>query len=679
MLSASLLPPYRCVVALVNYHYLKAFLDPFKHIAIMMSIPSQLPSNVPAFKYKPLTENDAIRLVVLHPAEKTSARLECSIEHGTLSQYNQNLINQYIALSYVWGDATTKREIVVDGCLLNITANLHSALLHIRDAEEVIKIWADAICINQADTEERNQQVQQMGTVYSVARSTIIYLGQASQETDSLFAFLRSVCTGSQAPLSLRHEHFKGNHTSPEALAETIQTEILERAWFTRVWVFQELLLSRDPWVQCGTKRAKWADLYQLSKLAAPSRMNPNRTGHLEDMQKARRKFQYFIGGNDEGNSLLDLLSLRRDMGVSDPRDMIYAHLGIAADCLTKNLRLEVDYQKSYSDICTNIAVYFLEVYNDYRVLTYVDERPLGKRHENLPSWVPDWTSRKDHNMFDLPDVDIDQTGLPATISFQQSQNAKLQIKCEGTILARVQVIGNKTLEFRGLTRKDTCNAWSSGVDSAGDFKEFGKPTMRQHRYDRLVQNLQNIAGFTESQANLKELPDTEYTSWAFKFSSLLSSIGIGSGSDWQKLPIHPLVLLCTLPFDFFLPKDREGVSFEKVRKASIIHTLESSHGLLHGRRLCICGRDIGLSERNQSWRKDTRGPRFLALVPQSTQTGDLICRMYKDSRYMVLRAVAAGEPRIEGAIFEFVGMCYLDPSEERRPPLMRESYFLLQ
>jgi hypothetical protein len=72
--------------------------------------------------------------------------------------------------------------------------------------KQVIKIWADAICINQADTDVRSQQVQQMGTVYSVARSTIIYLGESSPETDSLFTFLGSVCTGSQALLSVKHE-----------------------------------------------------------------------------------------------------------------------------------------------------------------------------------------------------------------------------------------------------------------------------------------------------------------------------------------------------------------------------------------------------------------------------------------------------------------------------------------
>jgi hypothetical protein len=86
-LSASLLSPLRCVVTLVNNNSL----EPFKHSTIMMSVASQSPSDVSASKYKPLSERDAIRLVLLHPAAESSAKLEFSIEHGILSQYNQDL------------------------------------------------------------------------------------------------------------------------------------------------------------------------------------------------------------------------------------------------------------------------------------------------------------------------------------------------------------------------------------------------------------------------------------------------------------------------------------------------------------------------------------------------------------------------------------------------------------
>jgi hypothetical protein len=169
------------------------------------------------------------------------------MEHVTLSDYNHSLVHHYTALSYVWGDSIEKRHIIIDGCSFYVGPNLHSALCHIRDKADVMKVWADAICINQFDTAERNQQVEQMGFVYSIARQTIIYLGHSSNEIDTLFTDLDYLFTGVRAPFSVELIDSKHNATALENLGKIIQTQIAENTWFTRVWIFQELLLSRDP------------------------------------------------------------------------------------------------------------------------------------------------------------------------------------------------------------------------------------------------------------------------------------------------------------------------------------------------------------------------------------------------------------------------------------------------
>jgi hypothetical protein len=100
----------------------------------------------PVFSYRPLIRQDAIGLVLLHPASTVSTELECSIEHATLSQYKQDLINHYTALSYGWREPTDTKQIIVDGCSFHITSNLESALRHLRDTRRVLRVWADALC-----------------------------------------------------------------------------------------------------------------------------------------------------------------------------------------------------------------------------------------------------------------------------------------------------------------------------------------------------------------------------------------------------------------------------------------------------------------------------------------------------------------------------------------------------
>jgi hypothetical protein len=66
----------------------------------------------------------------------------------------------YEAISYVWGSATKSHLLrLLGGRTLKITASLYSALRNIRHAgtEDGIRtLWADGVCINQQDVEERS-------------------------------------------------------------------------------------------------------------------------------------------------------------------------------------------------------------------------------------------------------------------------------------------------------------------------------------------------------------------------------------------------------------------------------------------------------------------------------------------------------------------------------------------
>jgi hypothetical protein len=81
---------------------------------------------------------------------------------------------EYDALSYAWGSTLDKKTIQLNGTLFLVTQNLHSALRHLQGGEEARKIWIDAICIDQDNTNERSHQVQVMGRIYKNTRQVII-------------------------------------------------------------------------------------------------------------------------------------------------------------------------------------------------------------------------------------------------------------------------------------------------------------------------------------------------------------------------------------------------------------------------------------------------------------------------------------------------------------------------
>ena len=86
---------------------------------------------------------------------------------------------RYEALSYAWGDATNKTPICVNGAALSVTGGLEQILRHLRPADWPPRpMWIDAICINQSDVDERNQQVPLMADIYGSAERTVCWLGE---------------------------------------------------------------------------------------------------------------------------------------------------------------------------------------------------------------------------------------------------------------------------------------------------------------------------------------------------------------------------------------------------------------------------------------------------------------------------------------------------------------------
>lgn len=185
---------------------------------------SEIVPELSAYQYSPLPPGpNNVRLLRILPARGNNAPIRCRLFDYSLSDQRKGG-HLYEALSYVWGITDKSQTIFIDDQYLAVTANLHEALLHLRDTAIERIVWIDAICINQADLKERGEQVQLMAKIYSNAARVVVWLGQASTHSDlTLEAIRRAASDGT----------FSQCHAS---VWEGIE-ELLGRPWFRRIWV----------------------------------------------------------------------------------------------------------------------------------------------------------------------------------------------------------------------------------------------------------------------------------------------------------------------------------------------------------------------------------------------------------------------------------------------------------
>ena len=217
------------------------------------------------YSASPLLKPDSIRLILLHPATDPSSDIRCELLSTSLSSISEDDILGYTTLSYAWGDPKAQKSIFISDESVDIGANLLSALQNLRRQDSPIRLWVDAICINQSDADERSNQVQQMRAIYATASETVIYLGpdDGSAGCSSAWNFLE---LKSSWAMNDRRDRDK---TLPKMRQKEVNFKtgyndvldsVMSREWFNRIWVIQEVVVSQQLSVQCGARRIPWDD-----------------------------------------------------------------------------------------------------------------------------------------------------------------------------------------------------------------------------------------------------------------------------------------------------------------------------------------------------------------------------------------------------------------------------------
>ncbi|CAO2658200.1 Nn.00g059230.m01.CDS01 [Neocucurbitaria sp. VM-36] len=162
---------------------------------------------MPQYCYSPLPETPGtIRLLRLLPDDNDEADIRGELFDYRL-QESSKAYHSYDASSYVWGSPNKSQFIIITGAYLDVTPNLHAALLQLRDPLSPRILWIDAICINQTDELEKVRQIQSMATIYGVARDVIVWLGTTANNSDEALEAIRTA--GSSK------ETLSPNHYSP--------------------------------------------------------------------------------------------------------------------------------------------------------------------------------------------------------------------------------------------------------------------------------------------------------------------------------------------------------------------------------------------------------------------------------------------------------------------------------
>lgn len=304
-------------------------------------------------KYLPLREKQSLRLfrifdVDLEAHEIFGCFYEESLVHNINSWFEAKG-RLYEALSYTWSqpvegildDETTEQPWTVvicrrvprkdqpdhktfEGSKVKLQPNLAAYLKAVINAHLTkgvplaFEIWIDALCIDQSNDTERQNQIELMGDIYRAATKVHIWLGENTKDW-ALFRWFHEVLlraildfvdkTGEE-PWDMMAEydptkdafwleHLPGLRppagASWDECWESYWRFLFERRWFRRAWTYQEAMLARQAVVECGPDldqlsfrsitdmasilhRTRWRPLLNMRFPHPSVRINPNKS-----------------------------------------------------------------------------------------------------------------------------------------------------------------------------------------------------------------------------------------------------------------------------------------------------------------------------------------------------------------------------------------------------------------
>lgn len=631
---------------------------------------------LPAFSFKPLSKGE-IRFIDLHPGEPEDP-ITLSINNGPFGAI------KFTAISYCWGSdekpcrvrcghgtSTRDSEAISFAVapkatgVLPVTRNLHNLLVALRDKEFYHTLWIDSLCINQEDLDEKTEQVKQMHLIYDNAMSTVVYLGEPDKETSFAMMGAKFLATVKDRGKDQVPEHLPDlrgwGPWMPEDYVDMwiAFTNLLDRQWFKRVWVIQEIILSRAVLVQIGRLKLQWSiiidactsvvkfNLYDLDHMRQRCffvlALEERRKGYNEVRRQNRENGRVDLESTTLSGfaKLIHLGALQmwtRHCGATDPRDKVFALMNI---CLPEHHSISdslppIDYRLSIAEVYTRTARYWFKCAPS-KPLQFLSAVDNSYDATDLPSWVPDWRRRWKSEV--ISRHGFKGAGLPAkaVAAFPEVPSPfslPLRFTVRGCLLLmRIQDIEPVKLPAQGwktARHAELLNAWKGPYPTTllSYHQAFVRAVHPSIPADLDLEGLERpfcywrwalarLRGLTLLPAAIPH--DDGTVSYVTVEMPLEAGEALAGGhADAQNgRPYTQELLYGTLPGSYKIP------------------TPVPAEPLVHGRRFFVS--DNG----------------FVGLVPEQARPGDEICVLFGGYAPVVLR-------RKESGAFGFVGECYV-------------------
>lgn len=494
------------------------------------------PDNPSNYQYKKLQDGH-IRLLKLRPGPRSGAPAIAEIFSCLLEESPE-----YDALSYVWDKPLCIRTIVFGKAgQIRVSANVFMALKWLQQQTSERLMWIDAICINQGQgeeaTKEREAQVKMMGKIYAKAKTVIMHFGPSAARYN-----------GETIERLMSWLHSQNNELLHDVRTYAATQRLAEEEYFKRTWTIQEVILAKEVFILFRDSLLPWPlMLSKILKLHFELHITRDHPlAHIPIVQVQN------LLGNDRSPGLSDVLRATEASKATDPRDKIYALLGLIKED-PEHYPIKYD-PWTAAMVFAHYTFRFCEERNSLDALE--KSRHIAPRSielpciEGLPSWANDFTDtqkQRRHNAINKGwyshSSEWSKTRfcahyhLPLSIKFELGQD--LALDSQGRKVGEIRYISQSKFGRYGSSTYELELLWrhlDDLTDPARPFVEWSSLS------DFLVAFFcTHICGPGDSESQMEELVREE-----------VKDISVENGKDWKRL-VRRLINYFTEPESIFI------------------------------------------------------------------------------------------------------------------------------